>query len=61
MELISLIERMVSPDSWVSSNGEGRLEFAGNILIVRQRGHELHQVGQFLDDLGTELKKQHAK
>jgi uncharacterized membrane protein YgcG len=58
--LTQLIEEMVSPDSWESADGEGSLRFVGDILVVRQRGPELHQIGQVLDDLLNEFKLANA-
>ena len=59
LKIISLLEKMVAPDSWDTTNGAGSMEFAGEILIIRQHGPQLHQVGQVLDDLQTLLQKQY--
>ncbi len=58
-KIVELLERMVAPDSWDSTEGLGSMEFAGEILVVRQHGPQLHQIGQVLDDLQTLLQKQY--
>ena len=59
--LVRLLEKMVAPETWDSSEGLGSLDFAGEILIVRQHGPQLHKVGQVLDDLQTMLEKQYPE
>ena len=55
--IIQLLQKMVSPQSWA----EGSMEFIGDVLVVRQRGPEIHQVGQVLDDLLNEFKGNQRK
>jgi len=54
-QIINLVQRMVTPDSWEDTNGRGSIAFVGNVLVVRQRGPELHRVGQLLDGLKASL------
>ena len=43
------------------NTGRGQIQFAGQVLVVRQRGPELYQVGQLLDDLESRLKQVTSK
>ncbi len=53
MELISLIEDTIAPDSWEVRGGRGSIRFFSplNVLVIRATGEVHHQIGGTLEQL----------
>lgn len=53
MQLISLIEDTIAPDSWETRGGQGSIRFLSglNVLVIRATGEVHHQIGGTLEQV----------